>query len=109
MPRCSNYSLLFRLTNQNFVRTSHFPMRAISPTHPIFLDLIILMIRSKEFKLWSTSACSFLQLPVTSLVFGPNIPLSTLSSHTLSLYSSRNATKSQTQTQQHVTLQLRTF
>jgi hypothetical protein len=30
------------------------------------------------YKLWSSSLCSFLQPPVTSLLFGPNILLSIL-------------------------------
>jgi hypothetical protein len=33
-----------------------------------------------------SSLCSFLQPPVTSFLFGPNIPLNTLFSNTLSLY-----------------------
>jgi hypothetical protein len=36
-------------------------------------------------QLWSSSLCSFLQPPVTSSLFGPNIPLSTLFSNTLTL------------------------
>jgi hypothetical protein len=37
--------------------------------------------------LWSCSLCSFLQPPVTSSVFGPNVNLGTLFSNTLSLCS----------------------
>jgi hypothetical protein len=36
--------------------------------------LIILIILGGKYKLWSSSLCSFLQPPVTSSRFGPNIP-----------------------------------
>jgi hypothetical protein len=35
--------------------------------------LIILIILWEEYKLWGSSLCSFLQLPVTSSLFGQNI------------------------------------
>jgi hypothetical protein len=35
--------------------------------------LITLIILLEEYKLWSFSLCSFLQPPVTSSLFGPNI------------------------------------
>jgi hypothetical protein len=57
---------------------------------PISLhDLIVLLLLCEENKLWSSSLCSFLQLPVTSPLFGPDI-LSILFFNTLSLCSSLN-------------------
>ena len=60
------------------------PIHATCPAHLILLDLIIWTILGEEYRSLS-SLCSFLYSPVTSSLFGPNIPLSTLFSHTLSL------------------------
>jgi hypothetical protein len=66
------------------------PIHATYTAHTILLDLIIRIILGKEYKLCSSSLCSFPHLPVTASLFGPNILFSNLFSNTLSLCSSLN-------------------
>jgi hypothetical protein len=70
--------------------SSPFVMRATCAAHIIPLDLITLIILGEVYKLWSSTLFSFLQPPITSVLFGPNILLTTLFSNTLSLCSSLN-------------------
>jgi hypothetical protein len=51
-----------------------------------------LLIFSEEYMSWSSPFCSFLQPPVTSSLFGPNILHSILFSNTLSVCTSLNVT-----------------
>jgi hypothetical protein len=76
--------LSFWLSHQNPMRIP-IPTRATCPVHIILPGLILLIILDKEYKLWRSSLCNFLQPPVTSFLFSPNIPLSTLFSNKVSL------------------------
>ena len=67
-----------------------FSLRATCPTYLFILDLITRIIFGEEYRSLSSSLCSFLHSPVTSSLLGPNVPLSTLFSNTLSLCSSLN-------------------
>jgi hypothetical protein len=77
-------SFLLAFPPISYMHSSSSPF-ALLPANLILLDLIILIILDEVYRL-----CSFLQPPVTSSVFGPNILLNTLFSNTLSLCSSLN-------------------
>ena len=63
-------------------------LHATFPAHLFLLDLITWTIFGEEYRSLNSSLCSFLHSLVTSSHLGPNIPLSTLFSNTLSLRSS---------------------
>ena len=60
------------------------PINTTCPVHHILLD-ITRTILGEEYRLFSSSLCSFLHSPVTSSLLGPNNLLSTLFSDTLRL------------------------
>ena len=78
------------------------PIHATCPAHLILLDLITWTVLGEEYRSLSSSSCSFLHSPVTSYLLGPNFLHSTLFSKTLSLCSSRRATKFHTHTKRKV-------
>ena len=66
------------------------PIHATCAFHLILPDLITRMVFSEEYRLLSSSLCSFLHSPATLSFLNPNIFLSTLFSNTLSLCPSLN-------------------
>ena len=70
------------------IQLSSHPYLLLFTAYLILLDLISRTILGEQYRLLSSSLCSFLHSPVTSSYLGPNTPLNTLFSHTLNLYSS---------------------
>jgi hypothetical protein len=65
-------------------------MLSTCPARLNVLDLICLIMFGEEYIIRSSSLCNYLQSPVNSSLFGPNILIKTLFSNTLSLCSSPN-------------------
>jgi hypothetical protein len=61
------------------------PIHTTFPTHLILRDTVVLIVLAEEFKLWNSSLCSFLQPPITSFRFGPNVFPSAPFTNTLSI------------------------
>jgi hypothetical protein len=67
------WSLSLRFPHLNPVHAS--PIRATCPAHLIPLNIITRTIAGEDYRLLSSSLCSFLHSPVTSSLLGPNILL----------------------------------
>jgi len=63
-------------------------IRSTCPAYLILLDFITRTMLGEQYRLFSSSLCSFLYSPLISSLLGRNILLSTLFSNTLSLRSS---------------------
>jgi len=87
--KSSQRSFCLRISNQKPRCTSLLTHACYMPFHLILLHLILSMISGEEFKSWSSSLCSFLELYVFTSLLGPNIFLNTLLSNMLSYFSTK--------------------
>ena len=89
-PGSSKWPLALRFAHQNSVCTSPLPIRATHHAHPILLNLITQIISGEEYRSLNSLLHSFLHFRYFSSLSGPNVPLNTLFSNTLSVHSSLN-------------------
>jgi len=85
--KSSKRSFCLTLSNQKPRCISLLPHACHMPCYLILLHLITLMISGKEFKSWSSSLYSFLELSVFTSLLDPNNFLITLLSNTLRYFS----------------------
>ena len=81
----TKWYLSLRFSHQNSVYASPLPHTRYMARPSNIFDFITRKILDEEYRSLSSSLCSFLNSPVISSLLGPNIPLSTLFSNTLSL------------------------
>ena len=89
-PSSPQWSHSLQFPHQHLIHPLSSPIRATCPAHLILIDFITRTILDEEYKSFSSSLCSLLHSSVTSSFLGPNIPLNTMFSNTLSFLSSRN-------------------
>jgi len=73
LPNSSKWCLTVRFLHQEPVCISLLFHDTASPTYPMSLDLIIVVMFVEEYKLWSSSLVSFLLHPVLCTLFGSDI------------------------------------
>ena len=86
-PRSTQWSLSLRFPHQDPIHPLSSPIRATYPAHLILLNFITRTILGEEYRSFSSSLYNLLYSPVTSSLLGPNIPLNTIFSNTLSFLS----------------------
>jgi len=89
-PGSSKSPISLRFPPKTLYKPLLFPARATRAAHLILLYLITRTILGEKYWSFSFSLCSFLQIPASSSLSGPNIILSTLFSNTISLRFSLN-------------------
>ena len=89
-PGSPKWSLSIMVPHQNPVFASPLPSTRYMPRNLSLLHFITRIVFGEQHRSLSSSLCSFLHSPVTPTLLGPNIPLSTQFSNTLSLRSSLN-------------------
>jgi hypothetical protein len=104
MPTSSGLFLPIRFSDQTFYAFLISPMRVTCSAYLILLDLIILIICGKAYKLRSSSLCSLLQPSATSSLLGSNILFSSQFSNILNILPLVWETKFYTRTKQEVKL-----
>ena len=90
MPGSSKWSFPFRFPHQTLYAPLLSSTPATCPAHLVLLNLITQTIFGEQYRILSSSLCSFLHSPITLSHLCPNTLLSTLFSNTLSLHSSVN-------------------